>query len=63
MHTVPIPVDTKTFTYTFMINDDDLFENDETFKLEIMESSLHGNVNREEPYIITITITDNDERE
>ena len=46
-----------------MINDDDLFENDETFQLEIIESSLHGNINRDEPYIITITITDNDERE
>ena len=46
-----------------MINDDNLFETNETFKLEIIESSLHEQVYRRGPYITAITITNNDERE
>ena len=63
VHTIPIPSDETTFTYNLMINDDNLFETNETFKLEIIESSLHEQVYRRGPYITAITINNNDERE
>ena len=62
MYTIPIPSDTITFTYTFAIYDDDLFEIDEMFKVEVIESSLHEHINREEPYKARITIANNDGR-
>lgn len=63
MHIIPIPIGETTITYNFTIFDDDLFEIDETFKLDIIESSLHKKVNRKEPSTATITIINNDERE
>ena len=62
VHTISIPIDTTTFKYNVSINDDDLFETDEIFKLEIIESSLHEKISRGEHYITTINITDNDKR-
>ena len=63
VHIIPIPIGETIITYNFTIFDDDLFEFDETFKLDIIESSLHKKVNRKEPYTATITIINNDERE
>ena len=63
MHTVPIPTDTTSFTYNIPITDDDLFEIDETFKVQIVEGSLHRQIKRVQPYETTVTITNDEERE
>ena len=63
VHTVPIPTNVTSFTYNITINDDDLYEIDETFKLQINETSLHTQIKRIHPYVTTVTIVEDDERE
>ena len=63
MHTVPIPTDTTSFTYKIPIIDDDLFEIDETFKVQIVDTSLHRQIKRTQPFTTTVTMYDDEERE
>ena len=58
-----IPFNQTTFTYYVPINDDSLFEIDETFTLEILATSLHSNIERKNPNRATIIITNDEERE
>ena len=63
VHIVPIPINTTSLTYNVAINDDDLYEMNETFKLQIIATSLHRQIKRTQPYVTTVTIIDDDERE
>lgn len=63
MHTVAIPTDITSFTYNIPITDDSLFEMDETFKVQIVETSLHRQIKRAQPYATTVTINDDEECE
>ena len=63
MYTVLIPANTTSFTYNFTINDDDVYEMDESFKLQIVPSTLHRQIKRKQPYATTITILDDEDRE
>ena len=63
VHIVPIPINTTSLTYNVAINDDDLYEMNETFKLQIIATSLHQKIKRPQPYVTTVTIIDDDERE
>ena len=62
MYTVLIPAETTSFTYNFPITDDDLYEMDESFKLQIVPSTLHRQIKRRQPYAATITILDDEDR-
>ena len=62
MHTVPIPFNTMIFNYTVMINDDDLYEENEMFMLEIKNSS-HDQVKIGEQASTTVTVTSEEQRE
>ena len=62
MHTVPIPFNTTTFNHTIGINDDDLYEEDETFMLKINYSSSYK-VRKGDQASTTVTITSNEHRE
>ena len=62
-YNVPIPTGVTTFTYNFSILDDDVYEIDEEFTLEI-HSSPHGQVRiNQRMDTTTITIKDDEERE
>ena len=63
MYTVLIPANTTSFTYNFPITDDDLYEMDESFKLQIVPSTLHRQIKRITPFAATITIMDDEDRE
>ena len=63
MYTVLIPAETTSFTYNFPITDDDLYEMDESFKLQIVPSTLHRQIKRRQPYAATINIFDDEDRE
>ena len=58
-----IPFNQTTFSYYVPINDDSLFEIEETFTLEILASSLHSNIERKDPNRATIIIINDEERE
>ena len=60
---VTIPANTTSFTYNLPITDDDLFEIDETFTLQIVPSTLHRQIKRKHPYAATVTVFDDEERE
>ena len=62
MHIVPIPNDRMVFNYTVMINNDDIYEMDETFTLEIINSS-HDKVKIGDLHRTKITVTSDDHRE
>ena len=63
VHIVPIPINTTSLTYNVAINDDDLYEMNETFKLQIIATSLHRQIKTTQPNVTTVTIIDDDERE
>ena len=61
MHTIPIPFNTTSFDYTVVINEDDLYELDETFTLQITATS-GTKVKIGRPASTTITITNRNNR-
>ena len=61
LHTVPIPNNRTLFHYTVMINDDDLFELNEVFTLEI-KNSTHPKVMVGERATTTITVISEEHR-
>ena len=60
-----IPANTRMFYYTIKIYDDDLFESNETFSINIdrIDGSMGSRVNRNDPYTTKIIIEDDEHRE
>ena len=63
VHIVPIPINMTSLIYNVAINDDDLYEMNEAFKLQIIATSLHRQIKITQPNVTTVTIIDDDERE
>ena len=59
-YTVTFPAGQTTATFDVPINDDDILENDEDFRLIIVAGSLRDRVTRANPFRATVTIADND---
>lgn len=58
--TVTFPVDTARIVFNYAINDDDVCELNETFRLTINEHSLHDRIFLGNPNQTIVTIIDED---
>ena len=61
-YTVTFPAGETRIPFNVTINDDDIYEGNETFMLTIDETSLPGGVVRGNPGQATVTIVDDDRK-